>query len=143
MRSSADPAELMPQPDLGQVQALVQNAEAAGLSVSYVVDGEPVPVPPGLALSAYRIVQEAITNTLKHAHGTRLCVQVSYGPRELRVAVSDDGPDTRTPGRPRSPDTASPGCASGSRCTAARCESHPDPRQDSRSWPPSPCEVTA
>jgi signal transduction histidine kinase len=63
----------------------------AGLPVELRVEGERVELPPGVDLSAYRIVQEALTNALKHAHPARAWVEVRYGEREVEVEVRDDG----------------------------------------------------
>ena len=57
----------------------------------YESDGEAVPLPPGLDLTAYRLVQEALTNTLKHAHATRAVVRVSYREDSLLLSVRDNG----------------------------------------------------
>jgi signal transduction histidine kinase len=80
-----------PQPGLADVDELVERVRRTGLPVELVVEGERVPVPVGIDLSAYRIVQEALTNTLKHAHATSAGVAVRYGPGEVTVEVVDDG----------------------------------------------------
>lgn len=86
-----DGALLAPQPGLDGLGDLVESVRAAGLLVSVHVDGEPRPLPPGVDLSAYRIVQEGLTNALKHAGPARADVLVRYGDRELELRVSDDG----------------------------------------------------
>jgi signal transduction histidine kinase len=80
-----------PQPGLPELDALVTNARATGLDVDVTVEGPPVDLPPGLDLTAYRIVQEALTNTMKH--GSARCVRIAlrYGDRSLRLEVVDDG----------------------------------------------------
>jgi signal transduction histidine kinase len=92
LREMADegPA-LAPQPGLAGLDALVASVRAAGLPVEVRVEGEPRPLPPGIDLSAYRIVQEGLTNALKHAGPARAEVVVTYGERELELRVSDDG----------------------------------------------------
>jgi signal transduction histidine kinase len=85
-----------PQPSLTNLDHLVDQVRAAGLPVELAVTGRPedhdVPVPPGVDLSAYRIVQEALTNVLKHAGPTATArVEVDYGADSLRVTVLDDG----------------------------------------------------
>jgi signal transduction histidine kinase len=91
MRRDDEQPELEPQPGLADLDRLLNDVRAAGLDVRLQVHGEPVALPPGLDLSAYRIMQEALTNTLKHAHAHRSDVEVSYGPQDLRVEVRDDG----------------------------------------------------
>ncbi|WP_067178983.1 sensor histidine kinase [Microtetraspora niveoalba] len=84
--------DLAPQAGLDRVGDLVDQSRAAGLDVTVEVVGDPVPLPPGLGLSAYRILQEALTNTLKHAGPTRAAVTIAYAPGELRLEVTDEGP---------------------------------------------------
>lgn len=83
--------ELTPQPGLGQLETLVGRVRDAGLPVGLTVTGPPRPLPPGLELAAYRVVQEALTNTVKHASGATAAVTVEYGPERLRVEVTDTG----------------------------------------------------
>ncbi len=82
---------LAPQPTLLQLHALVAQMRAAGLPVALKVEGEPRLLPPAVDLSAYRIVQEALTNTLKHAGPTTASVTVRYAARALEVEIADDG----------------------------------------------------
>lgn len=82
---------LAPQPGLAGLDALIEQVRAAGLPVELRIEGEPRPLPPGIDLSAYRIIQEGLTNTLKHAGPARAEVVVRYGPREVELAVRDDG----------------------------------------------------
>jgi signal transduction histidine kinase len=82
---------LAPQPGLAGLDALVEQVRAAGLPVTVRIEGEPRPLPPGIDLSAYRIVQEGLTNALKHAGPARAEVLVAYGGDELALRVSDDG----------------------------------------------------
>jgi signal transduction histidine kinase len=82
---------LAPQPGVEQLEALVEQIRGAGLAVELAVEGEPVPLPPGVGLSAYRIVQEALTNALRHAGPSRVRVLVRYAGEDLRVEVRDDG----------------------------------------------------
>ncbi len=88
-------APLAPQPGLGELGALVQQARDSGLTVELVLEGAPAPLPAGIDLSAYRIVQEALTNTLKHAGPVRTRVALRYGERELELEITDDGPRRR------------------------------------------------
>jgi signal transduction histidine kinase len=99
-----------PQPGLDQVQALIDRVRAAGLEAELAVTGTPRPLPPGLDLAAYRVVQEALTNVIKHAGPTRTDVHVEYRPRELRITVADDGrPADADPARGQSPGHGSRG----------------------------------
>ncbi len=96
MRRDDEQPELVPHPGLADLEGLLDDVRAAGLAVRLQIHGEPVELPPGLDLSAYRIVQEGLTNTLKHAHARQAEVEVQYGPRDLRVEVRDDGRGTST-----------------------------------------------
>jgi signal transduction histidine kinase len=84
-------AELAPQPGLEQLERLVERVGQAGLEVNVQVAGEPRALPPGLDLTAYRIIQEALTNALKYAAGARTEVLVEYDPAELRLSIVDHG----------------------------------------------------
>jgi signal transduction histidine kinase len=91
MRRDDDEAELGPQPGLDELDSLLAQVGRAGLPVKLHVDGDPVPLPRGIDLSAYRIVQEGLTNALKHARATTADVTVSYEPRALQLEIRDDG----------------------------------------------------
>jgi signal transduction histidine kinase len=81
-----------PQPSISHVDALVRQMRDAGLDVTLEIEGDPRSLPPALDLSAYRIVQEALTNTLKHAGPTpKACVHVRYADDAVDVEVTDDG----------------------------------------------------
>ena len=80
-----------PQPGLASLDALVEQVRHAGLAVDLRIEGEQTPLSPGLDLSAYRIVQEALTNTLKHAGAARAEVVVRYGASEVELEILDDG----------------------------------------------------
>jgi signal transduction histidine kinase len=84
-------AALDPQPSLAHLDALLAATREAGLPVELAVEGQPRQLPAGIDLSAYRIVQEALTNSLKHAGPARAGVRVCYGSRALEVQVWDDG----------------------------------------------------
>jgi signal transduction histidine kinase len=88
-----DDAELAlePLPGIGQLDALVAAARDANLPVEVRIDGEPHPLPPGIDLTAYRIVQEALTNAIKHAGPATAHVTVRYCADALELEVSDDG----------------------------------------------------
>jgi signal transduction histidine kinase len=91
MRGDGDEPERVPHPGLADLNGLIAHVRAAGLAVGLQVDGEPVELPAGLDLSVYRIVQEALTNTLRHAAARRADVALSFGPHDLRIEVRDDG----------------------------------------------------
>jgi signal transduction histidine kinase len=88
---------LAPQPSLAHLDSLLAAAREAGLPVELAVEGEPRQLPAGIDLSAYRIVQEALTNSLKHAGPAQARVRVRYGTQALEVQVSDDGRGTVDP----------------------------------------------
>jgi len=91
MRNEEDDLELAPQPGLGSLETLLDEIRHAGLPVELHVEGDPVALPRAIDLSAYRIVQEGLTNALKHAHADHADVVVRYGSDELRIDVRDDG----------------------------------------------------
>ena len=91
MRREGDDLELVPQPGLEGVETLVTEVGRAGLPVTLHVEGEAIPLPPAIDLSAYRIVQEGLTNALKHARARRADVTLRYAPDELGIEVRDDG----------------------------------------------------
>ncbi|MET7689250.1 histidine kinase [Streptomyces sp. NPDC005483] len=82
---------LEPQPGLGQLDALIDRVRAAGTPVGVAVSLPPEPLPPGVDLTAYRVVQEALTNTLKHAPGAEAVVTVGWSGDRLEVEVMDSG----------------------------------------------------
>jgi signal transduction histidine kinase len=85
-------AERAPQPGLDRLDALVEEARAAGTTVRVAVHGQPVALPPGVDLTAYRIVQEALTNARRHAPGAAVDVDVAFRDDAVSVRVRDDGP---------------------------------------------------
>ncbi len=91
LRRSDDELALAPQPSLAHLDELVAQVREAGMPVDLRIEGEPRPVAPGVDLSAYRIVQEALTNALKHAGPARARVTVRYGDDELDIEIADDG----------------------------------------------------
>jgi signal transduction histidine kinase len=88
---SADPDPTQPQPGLARLDELAEPLRVGGLDVSVRREGDPLELPAGVDLSAYRIVQEALTNTLRHARATRAEVVVRYGDEAVEVEVRDDG----------------------------------------------------
>ncbi|MFE6664261.1 sensor histidine kinase [Streptomyces sp. NPDC057697] len=102
LRREGEPeTPLEPTPGLARLPELIASFEHTGLAVSVTVEGEARPLPPGADLTAYRIVQEALTNVTKHAGGATASVRLGYSRRLLTLTVSDDGhapPTTGTPG---------------------------------------------
>jgi signal transduction histidine kinase len=95
LRQENEPqGELAPVPGLGDLDGLLAEVAKAGLAVRLRVEGTPAPLPAGVDLSAYRIVQEALTNVVKHAGPARAQVVVGYRDQDVRVEVTDDGQGT-------------------------------------------------
>jgi signal transduction histidine kinase len=95
-------APLTPQPGLHDVERLISDTREAGVELDLEVKGDPVELPAGLELAAYRVVQEALTNVIRHARPRRAHVRVAYGTDELAVEVLDEGavgPTSATGGR--------------------------------------------
>jgi signal transduction histidine kinase len=91
LREDEERAELTPQPRLAQLSVLLEQVREAGLDVELHIEGDSQLLPPGIELSAYRIVQEALTNILKHAQAGRADVVLRYADRSLELEVTDDG----------------------------------------------------
>jgi signal transduction histidine kinase len=91
LRRNGDSEGLEPQPSIDHIDVLLEQIERAGLPVRLDVEGERVPLPAGVDLCAYRIVQEGLTNALKHAGPAQAEVLLRYAPRGLDVEVRDDG----------------------------------------------------
>jgi len=98
LREDDQELALSPHPGVARLPSLIRQIREAGLPVELRVEGEPVPLAPGVDLSAYRIVQEALTNTLKHAQPARARVLVRYANRRLQLEIVDDGSATHPPG---------------------------------------------
>ena len=96
MRNGDDEVELGPQPGLDVLDSLADDVGRAGLPVRLHVEGEAFALPRAIDLSAYRIVQEGLTNALKHARASHADVTLRYAPAELRIEVRDDGPGGAT-----------------------------------------------
>ena len=90
-----DGDDLSGPPSITRLDGLARRARAAGLRVELRVVGDPVALPAGIDLTAYRIVQEALTNALKHAGSVRASVTVSYEPNEVVLSIEDDGEGSR------------------------------------------------
>jgi signal transduction histidine kinase len=95
---SGEERSLAPQPTLADVDGLVAQVRNAGMDVELQIEGERRPLAPGVELSAFRIVQEALTNVLKHSGGARALVALRFRPAELEIEVRDEGGAARPPG---------------------------------------------
>ena len=94
LRSGDEKIPLAPQPSLKELGTLVDQVRTAGLPVQLTIEGEPRDLSPGVDLSAFRIVQEALTNALRHAGPAHARVVLRYLTDELEIEISDDGPGT-------------------------------------------------
>jgi signal transduction histidine kinase len=104
LRADGDAAPRTPAPGLTELDRLVGNMAAAGLRVEVETEGSPVSLPASVDLAAYRIIQEALTNTTRHSGATRAIVRLRYRGGEVEIEVDDEG----TPG-PRPPQPAGTG----------------------------------
>ena len=91
LRSAAEQSGVDPLPGIGQLGELLDQTRAAGLAVSFAVEGVPAPLPDGVALAAYRTVQESLTNVRKHAHATKVLVRLRVDDRTADLTVLDNG----------------------------------------------------
>ena len=91
LRRPEEAPALAPQPSLEHIDRLIEQAREAGLPVELRVEGNPLPLPAGIDLTAYRLIQEGLTNALKHARAKRAHVLVRYGAGDIELTVSDDG----------------------------------------------------
>jgi len=91
LRRDQRDAELLPQPSLAAAHLLVDQVRATGLPVALDIEGSPRPLAPGVDLSAYRILQEALTNIVKHANASSASVRLRFGTTAVEVEVEDDG----------------------------------------------------
>ncbi|MEV0280273.1 sensor histidine kinase [Streptomyces sp. NPDC050610] len=91
LRADDDGAPAGPMPGLARLDEMAERVSAGGVPVALSVEGTPRPIAPGVELCAYRIVQEALTNVLKHAPGAHAEVRLSYEPHQVTVSVTDDG----------------------------------------------------
>ena len=96
-----DADSAIPQPTLAQLEPMLDSIRKAGLVVDLEIAGEPRRLPPGVDLSAFRIIQESLTNTLKHADASRATVRLAYSEDGLDIEVTDDGRGTAANGDDR------------------------------------------
>jgi len=93
LREPEDDEELRPQPHLDHLEGLVDQVRAAGVPVEVRVEGTQRPLDGGLELSVFRVVQEALTNVIKHASGAQVSIRLHYDDDELSLEVTNDGPE--------------------------------------------------
>ena len=128
LRDDDTQPSLAPAPGIADLGELAEVVRAAGTPVSLAVTGDVAALPPAAALTVYRIIQEALTNVVKHAGGAAAAVRVAAGPDGVRIVVTDAGPCWQAPGRtaarPRARGwpggTGSSACGSGRRRSVAR-----------------------
>ncbi len=143
LRTEGDqPLALAPQPGLSELDRLVRQVGSGDMEVRLRVEGDPVPLSPGVDLAAYRIAQEGLTNALRHAGATRADVLVRYSPGRLDVEVAGQRPRAapavgQRHRAERAAGTDLSASASGSRSTAAPSTS--DPRPSAGCASPSAC----
>jgi signal transduction histidine kinase len=97
MRDDGEDLQLGPQPGLDRLEALLHDIGRAGLPVRLRIEGDRVELPRGIDISAYRIVQEGLTNALKHAHATQAEVALQFDRDRLGIEVTDNGHGAPTP----------------------------------------------
>ena len=131
LRREGEPAPRSPVATLDALGELVERSGQAGLAVSLHRAGEPRPLPAAVDLAAFRVVQEAVTNVVRHAAARHADVVLDYGTDELTVRIEDDGHGAGPAGRER--ETASWGCGSGRPLSAVPSSSATRPGADS-SW---------
>jgi len=98
MRDGDSASTVQPQPTLDQLPSLIERQEALGMAVALRVEGVSRALPPGLELSAYRVIQESLANVRKHAGNSRARVTVTFQPDALDLEIADDGSDDIAPG---------------------------------------------
>ncbi|RSM94479.1 two-component sensor histidine kinase [Nonomuraea sp. WAC 01424] len=99
LRAQDEPGDA-PQPTLDRLGELFDNVRGAGVTLTAETDGEPRPLSPGVELSAYRIVQEALSNAMRHAPGAPVAVRLAHRPGALAIRVVNDSPRGRAPSTP-------------------------------------------
>jgi signal transduction histidine kinase len=110
LRGPSEQLETAPSASLGELAGVLDQVRGAGLAVDFEVVGTPCPLAPGVDLTAYRIVQEALTNTIRHAHAASAMVTLSYEPGFITVSVADSGPPPNgAPPNGNGSDAARPG----------------------------------
>lgn len=108
-----DEQDLSPQPSLSRLSPLIDRIAFAGLPVEVRISGQPRPLPAGIDVAAYRIVQEALTNALRHSNRAKAEVIIRYADRSLRVEVLNTGPSVLTADTAAAPGGQDPGTGRG------------------------------
>lgn len=96
-RQDKEEVETKPLPGIDEVPALIESVRQAGTEVVLSIDGDQPQVPPSIGVTVYRIVQEALTNAMRHAAGAKVKVELSYSSSDIGVVVMDDGPGPEGP----------------------------------------------
>lgn len=97
LRDEGDPADRAPQPGLGRLDALIAEMRRVGVAVRADIAGAPRAIPPGVDVSAYRIVQEAVRNAARHSAGAHVTIEIAYEPEALQVRVCNSRPTAPSP----------------------------------------------
>jgi signal transduction histidine kinase len=127
LRADGDTAPRTPVPGLGELETLVSNMAAAGLKVEVETEGSPVPLPASVDLAAYRIVQEALTNSARHSGSARAVVRARYRDSEVEIEVDDEGTTGPRPLRPAGNGSGIAGMADRARALGGRLAAGPRP----------------
>ena len=98
LRDTSEESGLAPQPGICELDALTASVRASGLPVNLIIDGDPAGLPAAVDLSVYRIVQEALTNVLKHACHARADVTIGCADEVVTIEITDDGTREPRPG---------------------------------------------
>jgi len=115
LRGPSERLETAPSVSLGEIGGVLDQVRGTGLPVDFEIVGTPGPLAPGVDLTAYRIVQEALTNTVRHARADRAVVRLCYEPGYITVSVADSGPRRDAPrGQPHGDGTGSTAARAGS-----------------------------
>jgi signal transduction histidine kinase len=123
LRADGQGAPLGPSPGLDRLDELASHAQTAGIAVQLVEEGAPRPVPAGVDVAAYRIVQEALTNTMRHSGGSTATVHLRYDADALTIEVADDG----TAVHPARMGNGMPGMTERARALGGTLEAGPSP----------------
>jgi signal transduction histidine kinase len=123
LSAEGEAARLAPQPGIGELPGLLERVREAGLPAVLEIDGEPRPVSPSLDVTAFRIVQEALTNALRYAQRAATLVRLTWEPVQLRIEILDEGPSMSSP--PANPGRGLAGMAERALLVGGRVEAGP------------------